>query len=185
MVSLITYTVVAIGNVWLLYASSTAKFYICLVLHLNRQLSFFLPFSLSFSVCISSVCSSKQFRDTQCCWTGQCHRRACEEQDGEIDIISKTNKYMQVCGTFLMDLHTSIYTLFFWCCWQRMASWPTSHLSGLWLTMPAVHCSNKWALHSGQYPKHTFPLAYVQYSTDTYQSKDITVSSGVIQLYVK
>lgn len=51
---------------------------------------------------------------------------------------------------------------FFWCCWQRMAWWPTSHLSRLWLTMPAVHCSNKWALHS---------LVATGLHTDTYQTK--------------
>lgn len=138
-----------------------------------NSLSFCLSFSLSFSVCIPSVRSSQQFRDTQCCWTGQCHRGAGEEQDGEMEIINKAHKYLLMChicarniSDRFMHKQTHIHThtlFFFWCCWQRMASWPTSHLSGLWLTMPAVYWSNKW---TQKCPTHTCPLAYIQYSTD-------------------
>lgn len=75
----------------------------CQVLHLScftpQPLTFYLPLSLSFSVCFSSVRSSQQFRDTQCCWTGQCHRGAGEEQDGEIEIINKAHKYTRMWHT--------------------------------------------------------------------------------------
>lgn len=50
MVSLITYTVVATENVWLQYACSTAKFYICYV---------FYTFTLNF---ISSILSLSLFQ---------------------------------------------------------------------------------------------------------------------------
>lgn len=74
-------------------------------------------FALSFSVCIPSVRSSQQFRDTQCCWTGQCHRGAREEQDGEIEIVKKTHKYKQmwhICvhRTILIDARRSTHTFF-------------------------------------------------------------------------
>lgn len=50
----------------------------------------------------------------------------------------------------------------FWCCWQRMALWPTRHLPGLWLTLPAVHCSFKWALNLKPISQ-TCLLTYLQY----------------------
>lgn len=69
------------------HAALSFTFVIFYPLAANFISFFFFPFSVG----ISSVCSSQQFRNTQCCWTGQRHRRAGEEQDGEIEIINKTH----------------------------------------------------------------------------------------------
>lgn len=59
---------------------------------------FYVFYVVSFPVRISSVRSSQQLGDTQCCRTGQRNRRACEEQDGEIENITVTKMWPNVAN---------------------------------------------------------------------------------------